>query len=263
MKQIRIGSLTVSRLIAGSNPISGFSHGGSTRSEQMLNYFTMARAKALLRDCESCGVTAMAARCDAFIVRLFKEHWAEGGTVRWIAQTAPEHRDPKRNVAMALSSGAAAVFIHGGEVDRMIDADEQSRLAQLVDQVRAAGKPVGAASHRPENLLLLQTEGVRLDFFLPCLYRLDGYKGDRQTDLSGETFSHDNRAAALRVLRQLNAPCIVYKVLGAGRLSLTDGLADVLPALRSTDGLLMGFYPPDHSDIVGTAVRALEDMDPA
>ena len=45
----RIGSLTLTRLVMGGNPISGFSHAGAKRDGDMTDYFTAANVKALFR----------------------------------------------------------------------------------------------------------------------------------------------------------------------------------------------------------------------
>ena len=52
-------------------------------------------------------------------------------------------------------------------------------------------------------------------------------------------------------------PCIAYKILGAGRLTIEEGLADVAQALRPKDGVLIGMFPPDRPDIVRENVAAV------
>ena len=89
LPQIHLGDMQVSRLIAGSNPISGFSHAGSERSRQMLEYFTVDCIKAHFHACETQGITGLVARADRFIMRVLAEYWREGGHIQWIAQTAP------------------------------------------------------------------------------------------------------------------------------------------------------------------------------
>ena len=39
-----------------------------------------------------------------------------------------------------------------------------------------------------------------------------------------------------------------------------DGLADVAKVLRPTDGVLIGMYPPDRSDIVADNVRRIAQL---
>jgi hypothetical protein len=256
LPRIHLGTLEVSRLIAGSNPISGFSHAGPERTRQMLEYFSVDCIKAHLHACETSGINALVARADRFIMRVLAEYWREGGRIRWIAQTAPEMKDPIGNIRQAKQAGASAIFVHGGDVGALFDNGQMDDLRARVDAIRSLGLPAGAASHEPQHLLDMQQMGIPIDFYLVCLYNLTGYKG-RTTVEPREEFDYADRAIALRALGQLERPCIAYKVLGAGRLSPEEGLADVRRALRPGDGVLIGMFPPDHPDIVGDNIRRI------
>ncbi|MBM3495794.1 MAG: hypothetical protein FJX72_15935, partial [Armatimonadetes bacterium] len=56
LSSITLGRLSVSRLLVGGNPISGFSHQPGDRSQAMVRYFTCARIKSLLTSCEEAGI---------------------------------------------------------------------------------------------------------------------------------------------------------------------------------------------------------------
>lgn len=256
LPKIRLGTLEVSRLIAGSNPISGFSHASAERSRQMLEYFTVDCIKAHLHACEAHGITALVARADRFVMRVLAEYWREGGRIEWITQTAPEMRDPLANIRQAKQAGASAIFVHGGEVDQLFKDGKEEEIRARLELIRSLGLPAGVAAHEPQNHLELQQRGFPIDFHLVCMYNLTGYRG-KATVEPEEVFDHADRAIALTALRQLEKPCIAYKVLGAGRLTPEQGLADVREALRPTDGVLVGMYPPDHPDIVGDNVRRI------
>jgi hypothetical protein len=251
---IRLGSLEVSRLIVGGNPISGFSHQTGERSQQMLEYFTVERIKAQWRDCEAQGVTALVARADAFVMRVLAEYWREGGGIRWIAQTAPEHRDAGQNIRTAHRAGASAIYVHGGETDKLFRAEQADTIRERIELIRSLGLPAGMAAHEPCNHVTAQELGFPLDFHMVCLYNLHGYQG-RRDYTPEENFEHDDRARALSVLRTLERPCIAYKIYGAGRLTPEQAYADVGGALRPGDGVLVGMFPPDNPDIVGNNVR--------
>jgi hypothetical protein len=256
LPQIRLGTLEVSRLIAGSNPISGFSHASGERSRQMVEYFTVDCIKAHLHACETNGINALVARADRFIMRVLSEYWREGGRIQWITQTAPEMRDPLANIRQAKQAGASAVFVHGGDVDQLFKDGKAEEIRARLELIHSLGLPAGVAGHEPQNHLDMQAMGFPIDFHLVCMYNLTGYRGKASVEPE-EAFDHADRAIALNALRQLEKPCIAYKVLGAGRLTPEEGLADVSKALRPTDGVLIGMYPPDHPDIVGDNVRRI------
>jgi len=261
LPRIRLGDLEVARLILGTNPVSGFSHQDAKRSRQMVEYFTVERVKQLLRACEDHGIDAVVARADRFIVRVLGEYWREGGAIRWIAQTAPEFADPIRNIRMAAQAGASAIYVHGNDADRLFASGRIDDLRARLDAIHSLGLPAGMAAHEPWNLLEAQKLSLPLDFCLLCLYNLTGYRG-RPNEEPMEQFDPRHRAVALNTIRELPWPCLAYKILGAGRLSLDEGLADVGPKLRPGDGILLGMFPPDCPDLVGQAVRRVAEWKP-
>jgi hypothetical protein len=259
LSYIHLGHLEVSRLIAGGNPISGFSHQNAERSQKMREYFTVERIKEHWRMCEAHGINALIARADAFVMRVLAEYWREGGRIRWIAQTAPEYRDPFANIHQAYHAGASAVFLHGGEIDRLFAQREIEEIRRRIACIRSLGVPVGMAAHEPRNHLEAQALDFPLDFHMVCLYNLTGYQGRREEPI-GEEFDFADRAKALDTLQKLNRPCIAYKVMGAGRLKMPMALEDVGQALRPKDGILIGMFPPDRPNIVAENVQAVASL---
>jgi hypothetical protein len=43
MRTVKLGSTTITRLVTGSNPFSGFSHQGPDRDREMMKYYTFDR----------------------------------------------------------------------------------------------------------------------------------------------------------------------------------------------------------------------------
>ena len=89
MKYVKIGSLSVSRFILGSNPFSGFSHQGEARDREMMKFYTSTRIKETLRLAESLGINSVIGRADKHMIRVLMEYWDEGGKIQWLAQTCP------------------------------------------------------------------------------------------------------------------------------------------------------------------------------
>ena len=57
LASIPIGSQRVSRLIAGANPINGYSHATTRLSDLMVQYFTRERTTEFILHCEQQGIT--------------------------------------------------------------------------------------------------------------------------------------------------------------------------------------------------------------
>ena len=137
----------------------------------------------------------------------------------------------------------------------------QGKLEEVrtrIELIHSLGLPAGVASHEPEVLLDIQDKRIPVDFNLVCLYNLTGYRGS--TAEPKEEFAFADRAIALAAIPQLNQPCIAYKIYGAGRLTPEQGLADVRKVLRPTDGVLIGMFPLDHTDIVADNVRRIAEL---
>src|SRR5438477_7313948 len=97
--------------------------------------------KAHLHACETNGINTLVARADRFIMRVLAEYWREGGRIQWIAQTAPEHKDPLANIRQAKQAGASAIFVHGGDVDQLFAQGQVEEIRTRVEQIRALGLP--------------------------------------------------------------------------------------------------------------------------
>jgi hypothetical protein len=98
----------------GGNPFSGFSHQNAQRDAEMLDYYSVARVKQTLADCEAAGINTCCLRTDAHIWRMLREYRNDGGRIQWIAQMGVGADEYKANVNQAVANGAIAYYIHGG-----------------------------------------------------------------------------------------------------------------------------------------------------
>ena len=244
----RIGKLTISRLVMGGNPVSGNSHAGAKRDAAMLDYFTAANTKALFRRCEANGINTVQMRADRHITRLLHEYWNEGGKLQWIAQTAPEC-EVMQNIAEAKARGASAIYLHGGMLDVAFEKGDYDSQKRQFDRIRETGLPAGVAAHNPDNLRKVRDLGWNPDFYMVCLYNIPGYRGKLSAG-EDEKFVESDRAKALPLFRELDAPCIAYKIFAAGRSEPRKAFAEVALALKPIDIVNLGMYPPDNPNIV-------------
>ncbi|HHN46487.1 MAG TPA: hypothetical protein ENN09_03500 [Planctomycetes bacterium] len=257
---IRIGELAISRLVVGGNPVSGFSHGNPARTTAMLDYFSAANVKKLLKRCEECGIDTAFMRADNHVIRLMHEYWNEGGKIQWVAQTATEE-NPISNIEKAARFGAKAVYLHGGTIDTYFEEGRHDEVRKQLEKIRELGLPAGCASHIPENILEVEKRGWAPDFYMVCLYNIPGYKGKLGVD-QDEKFRHDDRAKALDVMAQVPRPCIAYKILAAGRLEPRAAFKETFSRIKAADGVNVGMFPPDAAsgDIVAENVGYVNEF---
>lgn len=66
---VKLGNVSVGRMIVGGNPFSGFSHQGEQCDAAMKHWFSAERIKQALRQAEGLGVTAHLSRADHHVKR--------------------------------------------------------------------------------------------------------------------------------------------------------------------------------------------------
>lgn len=251
---VSLRGLTVSRLIVGGNPFSGHAHQTAALSAEMLDYYTTAKIHDVLATCEQCGINTFLGRADAHIIRVLREYWNAGGTIQWIAQTAPEMASLESNIKHAADAGAAAIYLHGGWVDRCFEQDRLNEVAAGLEAIRRTGLPVGLAAHFPAYHLRA-AERFEVDFQMVCMFtcRSLHYGG-------GEHFDQADVPAALDAIERLPSTCIAYKLLGAGRYDPREMLPLVYNRLKPGDLGLLGFYPKHHPRQVEETVALVEQI---
>jgi uncharacterized protein YyaL (SSP411 family) len=259
LSPVSIGSLTISRLILGGNPFSGFSHQNPARDREMVAYFNTARIKATMRQAEALGITALISRADRHIMRTLQEYWGEGGALQWIAQTAPEYASLSANIAQAIAVGASAVYIHGGQMDNLFANQRLEIIPGAIRQIHDAGLPAGIAAHDP-RVHLWARENLPLDFHMCSYYnpsRRDTHAEHRPGE--AETFDDADRAAMTAIIPALEKPVIHYKLFAAGRNDPRAAFAEAARHLRPGDAVCIGVFPKDRPDMLAEDLALFEE----
>ena len=252
LPKVRIGKWDFSRLIVGGNPVSGNSHVSGALSREMTDYFTAAKVKQLLRDCEAAGINTWQSRGDRHIMRLLHEYRLEGGNIQWIAQTASEHADIPRNIQMIADMKPAGIYHHGSATDKFWQAGKIEQAHEMLKVMRQTGVLVGLGTHIPEVVDYVEEKGWDLDFYMTCIYNLSRTK-EEASKLAGqpvddELFWDPDREKMLARVRRTAKPCLIFKVYAASRHS--DTPERMLAALRlaarfakPTDCFVVGMFP--------------------
>jgi hypothetical protein len=258
MDTVTFGNVTVSKMILGGNPFSGFSHQTPERDREMVRWYTTARIKETLRQAEALGITTFLGRADKHIRRTLMEYWDEGGEIQWLAQTAPEFNSLPGNVAGAIATGAAAVYIHGGQMDYFFAQDQLDIVRDVIQQIQDAGVAAGVAGHTPR---VHQWADAHLDLdFHMCSYYNPTSRAEHAEHVHGarERFDDADRAAMVATIQDLRAPVIHYKVLAAGRNDPTAAFAFVAQHLRPQDAVCVGVFTKDNPDMLAEDVQLFE-----
>jgi hypothetical protein len=257
-KMVRLGEVEVSRFILGGNPFSGFSHQTKARDEEMCDWYTMDRMLETYALAEAAGCTAHLGRIDEFISRALREHWNRGGGLTWIAQTCPHVTTLDRAIAAAIRGKAKCVFIHGGEMDFLVAAGDTEAVFEGVARIKDAGLAVGVAGHRTDTIRWA-AEHLDLDFFMTCYYNPDDRRVQPSRDEEVEEYyGEEHREAMCKLIQQLPAPAIHYKVLAAGRHDPAQAFAYVADAYRPGDAVCVGIHTKDNGAMIQEDINLLE-----
>lgn len=260
MDTVKLGGLSVSRLILGGNPQSGFSHWNAERDLEMKRYFTTEHMKALYRQAESLGIATHVGRADHHIMRVLFEYWNEGGTIQWIAQTCPELGDAARGARNGIENGAKAVFVHGGQMDYFLHHNRLDEVKSVISMIHDAGLPAGVAGHKPEVFEWAE-EHLDCDFYMCSYYNpVLREKTPEHVTTDEEKFDDADRERMVATIAHLSKPALHYKVLASGRKDPKDAFAFVARHLRPGDAVVIGVFPKDAPDMLAEDVRLFEEV---
>jgi hypothetical protein len=256
---VQLGDLSISKMIIGGNPFSGFSHQGTERDGEMVHFYTTEKIKAALRQAESLGVSTHLGRADHHVMRVLTEYWDEGGSIQWIAQTCPEVGDIARGVQNGINGKAKACFLHGGLMDFLFAQDKMDEVPAGIAQIREAGLPAGIAGHNPKVFEWAE-ENLDLDFYM-CSYYNPTSRDENAEHVRGQTewFDEADRETMVKVIKNLSKPVIHYKIMAAGRNDPAEALSFVAKHLRPQDAVCVGVFTKDKQDMLAEDLRILEE----
>jgi hypothetical protein len=257
MQTVQFQHLTVSRLILGSNPFSGFSHQGSDRDEQMRHFFTTTRVKQTLREAEAVGINTLIARSDFHVMRMLMEYRDEGGTLQWFAQTCPEVGSHAACIERAAQYKAKAVHLHGGVMDYVFAQGKLDEVQPALDLIRSKGMLAGIAAHNPKVITWAE-ENLDLDYYL-CSYYNPTPRDENAEYVNGavEHYLEVDRRKMTDLIPALSKPVIHYKIMAAGRNDPVQAFAFAASKMRENDAVCVGVYPKDKPDMLAEDARLL------
>jgi len=230
---VRLGTLEVSRLILGSNPFWGYSHKSPQLDEEMKRHHTDERIMQILDEAAECGLTALASPPDERWIKLWARYLEKGGRLKiWISQCHGRPEQMFEEIDRSIKAGAKAIFIQGARVEEQFGRGNFNVLQSWIERIKEAGLPAGAAAHWPEVHPELERRKFPTDFYYQCMYN-----ASKSSD-----YSAAEREKAVATIERLEKPVIAYKILGAGRLTASEGFEYAFNRIKRKDGVCVGIY---------------------
>ncbi len=266
---VKLGSHAITRLIIGGNPVYGHSHFNKLFSQHMTAWHTPERVGALLKRCELAGLNCWQ---NSYAERTLKDLDAyrdAGGKMHWLCLGKPDWDKNPEHIADAAKHKPIGIAPHGALAERLHREKKLGTLTDILKRIRDLKVLVGLSAHNPELIELAEEKGWDVDYYMCCLYYLtrprEVFKkllGD--TLPLGEIYLPTDPARMFKAVKVVKKPCLVYKVLAAGRRvssknEVRDCLKTALDNIKPTDAMIVGMYQ-QFSDQVGenaTLVREL------
>jgi hypothetical protein len=229
----RIGNVVISRLIAGGNPFSGWSHSRDLKyiSDLFKAYSTDEKILQTLELYEENGINTILAGG----VRVLDKYWNErGGKIQWIAQTHPKSNDLTTNIKRAIDNGAVAAYIQGGIGDSFVKNGRVDLLGKALDFIKQNRIPAGIGAHSIEVPIACEKAGIEPDFYMKTLHHGNYWSAtpkEKRVKWSVDSFGpddHDNIWAldperTIEFMKTVDKPWIAFKTLAAGAIHPRDG----------------------------------------
>ncbi len=264
---IELGEHRISRLVAGWNPIGGYSYLGPHMNRHMREYFTPERIVEFLQRCERAGITAHQFSRPEMMAPILKTLREQGSRMKFYGL----HSGDAAAIEQAIElTSPFALAHHGGATDRMFRDGKSGQVRDYVNRVRDAGLLAGVSAHNPDNIKQVADEGWPVDFFMCCFYYLTRTPEELAsgppivTEQIGYPFFSGDPARMTEVMRQVDQPCLGFKILGAGRKSahkhtVRTAFEFAFEHIKPTDGVIVGMYPR-FDDEVGENAKHVREL---
>lgn len=249
---IALGPHRVTRLIIGGNPVYGYSHFNRHFDRHLTDWHTPDRVIGLLRRSEEAGINTFQNSYAERTLADVDRYRSEGGTMNWLCLGKPDwDRDPSR-IDDAAKHGPIGIAPHGALNERLHRAKKYDVLTDLLKRIRDKGVLVGLSAHDPTLIEEAGLRGWDVDYFMCSLYYLTRPKEESRMILGrdlplGEIYLPTDPPRMFRAIRSASKPCLVYKVLAAGRrvgnpAEVRRCFEEAFAAIKPTDAVLVGMY---------------------
>ena len=258
---MKLGKYRISRLLAGYNPIGGYSYLGHHMDRHMREYFTVERTVQFLRRCQREGISAHQFTPSEKMTKVLRSLRERGSGLRSICL----HSGRSRVKAAVEEYRPIAMAHHGGVTDRLFREGKSQEVHAFVKEAHDRGVLAGVSAHNPDCVKRIADEGWEVDFFMTCFYFLTRKPAARaagqatvQTLEIAYPFYKADPLVMTKVVRQVTKPCLAFKILGAGRLCSSQQVVQkafkfAFQHIKPIDGVIVGMYPRFFDEIGANA----------
>ncbi|MBN2474557.1 MAG: hypothetical protein JXB62_08105 [Pirellulales bacterium] len=250
---VTLGRHRISRLVVGSNPLSGYSYLGREMDQQMRDYFTPQRTVAFLQQCEREGINTHQFSAATNALEVYRTLREQGSKMHLIGLYANRADIP----GVVEAVGPIGIAHHGGVTDTLFREGRSGEVRDFTKAVHDRGMLAGVSAHNPDCIRRVADEGWDVDFFMTCFYHITRKEppADAAARLPvlegpdvGYVFYQSDPPAMCEVIRQVRQPCLAFKILGAGRRcasqeAVREAFRFTYTNIKPGDAAIVGMYP--------------------
>jgi hypothetical protein len=266
---VRLGPHSVTRLIVGGNPIYGHSHFNKLFSQHQTAWHTPERVVSLLQRCEQAGINTWQNSYAERTLQDLDRFRAGGGKLHWLCLGKGDWDEHPERIDDAARRKPIGIAPHGALAEKLHRQDRLTTLTDLLKRIRDKGVLVGLSAHNPALIELAEEKGWDVDYYMCCLYYLTRPREEYQKLLGkdlplGEIYLPSDPPRMFQVVRATRRPCLVYKVLAAGRRVGTPAevrqcFEAALSHIKPTDAMIVGMYQ-QFGDQVGENAATVREI---
>ncbi|HVX66579.1 MAG TPA: hypothetical protein VHA11_08260 [Bryobacteraceae bacterium] len=265
---VPFGKHKITRLIAGANPIYGYSHFNYVYSAHMGEYHTTERVLAFLRELERAGVNTWQASWSERLETDWLRYKDGGGKLQLLLLSRPTFNEQPEMVKRAAKLKPMGIAQHGHTGNKLWDAGQYDRSLDYLKRIRDTGVMVGLSCHNPLSVEYAEDKGWDVDYYMTSLYYMIRPRAEFEKMLGGqlplgEIYLPSDPPRMMETIRKAKKPCLVYKVLAAGRAvdspdQVKERMGVAFQGIKPGDALIIGMYQRFNDQIGQTAQFARE-----
>jgi hypothetical protein len=266
---INLGKHSVTRLIIGGNPIYGHSHHNKLFSQHLTDWHTPERVVTLLKRCEQAGVNCWQNSYADRTLQDLERFREDGGKMHWLCLGKPDWDEHPDRIDAAAKHKPIGIAPHGALAEKLHRTGKLDKLADLLKRIHDQGVLTGLSAHNPALIELAEDKGWEVDYYMCCMYYLTRPREEFQKLLGadlplGEIYLPADPPRMLKVVRAVKKPCLVYKVLAAGRrigtkAEVRECFKTVVEHIKPSDAMIVGMYQ-QFGDQVGENAALVREL---
>jgi hypothetical protein len=263
----KIAGLEISRLILGTNIITGHMHHRdlSYIRDLSLRYNTDEKIVETFAVSEANGMDTFMTHHESRVIKLLKQHRdLNRGKMKLIVAPEPKVKDPAEYMQVVqelVDAGAAALYVHGAATDPLVAKGQVGLVAKFVDIIKATGLPAGVACHELDSLKACEAAGVACDFYVKTIHHHKyptAPKAGEAVKSWNETkpaYWCRNPEETVEFMKTVSKPWIGFKVMAAGAIPPRDAFRYAYTS--GADFILAGMFDWQVAEDAQTARDAL------